>query len=606
MTDAVASGLCTLDDAGLVSYMNPAAERLLGWSSVELRGRTLHDAIHAGTHSIAQCPIQAGHRARKTVSFEADTFVLRDGSALPVAWVLTPVRTQGGHSSVIVITDMSAGTPKQQPSPQAPPRGDRELLERVRVLRELQAALAEQRLELFAQPTIDLRTGAVVSHELLLRLRERDGTIRAAGWFLAAAEYSGAIHELDRWVIGEAARLAGAGYRVELNLSAESLAHDDLIDHFIASISAHGADPARLVVDLKEAALTRDETVRTFIHRLRGLGCEFALDDFGGGLATFQHLERLPIGYLKIDHEFVREVRTSDASRRAVEAVVALARAFGQRTVAAGVEDLETLQTLRMMGIGYAQGYLTGRPAPLAATLENLVPGARTRISGALHGDDAQTGVDRADAVAALAAQDYGEALRSGDPHTAASVIDRAVGDGLTSVEIQSRVIAPAMWRIGELWQRQLLTVAQEHLATAVSHHVLGRLYPGLLGQAPRRGESVIVASVQGEGHVLGLRMAADVFDGAGFKVRFLGADVPEESLLALVAEHQPAIVALGVTLPASAPWLIRSLRELRDRGPDLRLIVGGQGVPTCLRDSADVFYAVDTERLAEHLVERR
>jgi methanogenic corrinoid protein MtbC1 len=127
-----------------------------------------------------------------------------------------------------------------------------------------------------------------------------------------------------------------------------------------------------------------------------------------------------------------------------------------------------------------------------------------------------------------------------------------------------------------------------------------------LLGQAPRRGESVIVASVQGEGHVLGLRMAADVFDGAGFKVRFLGADVPEESLLALVAEHQPAIVALGVTLPASAPWLIRSLRELRDRGPDLRLIVGGQGVPTCLRDSADVFYAVDTERLAEHLVERR
>jgi CheY-like chemotaxis protein len=109
-----------------------------------------------------------------------------------------------------------------------------------------------------------------------------------------------------------------------------------------------------------------------------------------------------------------------------------------------------------------------------------------------------------------------------------------------SSVEIQSRVIAPAMWRIGELWERGALTVVQEHLATAMSHHALTRLYPGLLSEVQRRGDTIVVAVLHGDHHVLGLRMAADVLEGAGFDVRFLGADVPQSSLLAWVAEHRP------------------------------------------------------------------
>jgi methanogenic corrinoid protein MtbC1 len=194
----------------------------------------------------------------------------------------------------------------------------------------------------------------------------------------------------------------------------------------------------------------------------------------------------------------------------------------------------------------------------------------------------------------------FGEALRAGDPHAAASVVDDALGSGLSPVEIQSRVIAPAMWRIGELWELAQLTVAEEHLATAVSHHVLARLYPALLAHSQRRSDTVLVAAVHGEQHVLGLRMVADVFEGAGYDVRFLGAGVPESSLAAWVSEHHPAIVALGATMPLNAATLARQLQALRDRNPELVLIIGGQGVPAVLRESAGVLYAADTEQLAQ------
>jgi diguanylate cyclase (GGDEF)-like protein len=196
----------------------------------------------------------------------------------------------------------------------------------------------------------------------------------------------------------------------------------------------------------------------------------------------------------------------------------------------------------------------------------------------------------------------YVETLRVGDPHAAAVVIDDALAQGLSSVEIQSRVIAPAMWAIGDLWELGNMTVAEEHLATAISHHLLARVYPGLLRSRQRRGDTIVVAAVDGEHHILGLRMAADVLEGAGFDVRFLGADLPESSLLAWVSEHRPTAVVLGLTMPQGSATLARQLRALRACDPETQLIVGGQGVPPALRESAGVIYAADTERLAEYV----
>ena len=203
------------------------------------------------------------------------------------------------------------------------------------------------------------------------------------------------------------------------------------------------------------------------------------------------------------------------------------------------------------------------------------------------------------DALTERLARAYGDALRVGDPSAAADLIDGALEAGLSAADIQTRVIAPAMRWIGELWERGALTIAQEHLATAVSHHVLTRVYPALLRQPRREDDIAVVAAVQGEHHVLGLRMVADVFEGAGFDVRFLGADVPCDALVSWVAQYRPAVVALGATMPLAAAMLARELAALRALDPDLALIVGGQGVPAALRKGTGVRYAASTKELA-------
>ena len=195
----------------------------------------------------------------------------------------------------------------------------------------------------------------------------------------------------------------------------------------------------------------------------------------------------------------------------------------------------------------------------------------------------------------------YGDTLREGDSRAAVAVIEEALHAGLAPVEIQSRVIAPAMQRVGELWERCAMSVAGEHLATAVSHHALARLYPGLLHHVERQGETVVVAAVDGEHHVLGLRMVADVFEGGGYDVRFLGASATTSSLVTWVSEHQPTVVALGVTMPLGASALAHELRALRVASPNVHLVIGGQGVPESLCQNAGVHYFSDTEQLARY-----
>jgi PAS domain S-box-containing protein len=367
VTDSMGEALCTLDDAGHASYLNAAAERLLGWTAEELRGRTLHEAVHfrhpdGSPYGVEDCPLMRSHRAREAVRLEEDMFVRRDGSDVPVAWVLTPFHSPAGDSSVIVFSDITGARAER--------RRMQAEIEQLSQLRDLHEALQEGRFELFAQPIVDLTTDAVVSHELLLRMRERDGAIRMPGLFLPVAERSGLIRELDRWVIGEAARLAGEGHRVELNVSAESLGDPGLFDDFADAVAEHGAEPGRMVVELTETAIMRDESVAgTFIERVGALGCEVALDDFGTGFGGFGYLKSLPVDYLKIDVEFVRDLQTNLASRHVVQAVVGLAAAFGHRTVAEGVEDDGTLEVIRAMGVDLAQGYGIGRPAPLSETI---------------------------------------------------------------------------------------------------------------------------------------------------------------------------------------------------------------------------------------------
>jgi EAL domain-containing protein (putative c-di-GMP-specific phosphodiesterase class I) len=231
-------------------------------------------------------------------------------------------------------------------------------------LRRVREALDGDRMRLYSQPIIPLRGGAR-SEELLLRMLTLEGELVSPDAFLPIAERHGLIGEIDGWVVGKAIRLAAAGRRVEINLSAASVGDRQLLALIERELRAGEADPANLVFEITETALMRDvDAGEAFTRALTEMGCKLALDDFGTGFGSFTYLKRFPISYLKIDIEFVRQLASNPANRHLVKAIVNLAEGFGHETIAEGVEDEETLALLREYGVDYAQGFHLGPPAP--------------------------------------------------------------------------------------------------------------------------------------------------------------------------------------------------------------------------------------------------
>src|SRR5205823_2487264 len=154
---------------------------------------------------------------------------------------------------------------------------------------------------------------------------------------------------------GRAAELAATtGRRIEANLSAETLGERDLLHYIQRELARTGADPANLVFEITETALMKDiDAGEAFARGLASIGCALALDDFGTGFGSFTYLKRLPISFLKIDIEFVRDLAANAANQHVVRAIVNLAEAFGQETIAEGVEDAATLEALRELGVDY-------------------------------------------------------------------------------------------------------------------------------------------------------------------------------------------------------------------------------------------------------------
>ncbi len=375
VADSMGEGLVTVDEAGAIVYLNPRAEALLGWSSDELVGLTAHEVLHhtradGSPYPADECPFVAACRAGTDARAEADSLVRRDGTLLPVRQVMTAFQTEHGIAGfALLFTDMTEQRERERESQRK--LLDLEWIERIR------RALDEDGLVLQAQPIVELGTGTVVQHELLLRMRDDDGSLIPPGRFLPVAEAYGLIGEIDRWVIRESMALAATGRPVELNLSAHSLSDPSLYDFVDAELERSGAPPASLVFELTETALMYDEeAAMAFVAAIARRGCGFALDDFGTGYGGFSYLKRLPVDFLKIDIEFVRDLVVEPASRQVVEAVVSLARGFDVRTIAEGVEDAETLALLRELGVDHAQGFHTGRPASLEQMATTPAPEA--------------------------------------------------------------------------------------------------------------------------------------------------------------------------------------------------------------------------------------
>jgi len=233
-------------------------------------------------------------------------------------------------------------------------------------------ALTDDRLSLHTQPIRSLASGGIERYELLLRMTSEEGELLPAASFIEAAERSGMIQELDRWVVGRALELLvereqqGAPLSLHVNISGASLTDISVLEFIERRLDEGGADPSRCTFEITETANVYDyERATGFADRLTEFGCQVAIDDYGAGFGPFHYLKRIPFDLIKIDGSFVRDMPRSDADQLTVQAIVQIARGLGKTTIAEYVQDDQTAEMLREYGVDMAQGYHLGRPMGL-------------------------------------------------------------------------------------------------------------------------------------------------------------------------------------------------------------------------------------------------
>jgi diguanylate cyclase (GGDEF)-like protein len=248
----------------------------------------------------------------------------------------------------------------------------RDLRERHDVLERVQDALDRDRFVLHGQPILDLGTGELRRHELLLRMVADDGSLVLPGAFLGVAERAGVVGAIDRWVLRRTCAMLrerqerGERPQFSVNLSGPSVGDPEILAILEEELATLPHPEGGLLLEVTETAAVVDlDRARAFAERLQRLGCRLALDDFGSGYGSFAYLKQLPFDVLKIDGQFVRELVVSQEDQAVVTALVTISRALGKQTVAEFVEDAETLERLRALGVDQAQGFFVGRPAPL-------------------------------------------------------------------------------------------------------------------------------------------------------------------------------------------------------------------------------------------------
>jgi diguanylate cyclase (GGDEF)-like protein len=227
------------------------------------------------------------------------------------------------------------------------------------------AALEEDRLLFAYQPVVATDGGAVDYWECLLRLRERDGSVRPASEFVPAMEGLGFIRIVDRFVLERACALLAAepAARVGFNVSVLTASDRSWLRAFAGLLEENPSVAPRVIVELTETAILADgEETIGFVRALRALGCRVALDDFGAGFTSLRHLRTLAIDTVKIDGALIGDLPVRREARTLLRHALGLARGLGLATVAECVETEAQAEVLRGEGVDYLQGWLFGRP----------------------------------------------------------------------------------------------------------------------------------------------------------------------------------------------------------------------------------------------------
>jgi EAL domain-containing protein (putative c-di-GMP-specific phosphodiesterase class I) len=210
--------------------------------------------------------------------------------------------------------------------------------------------------------------------EVLLRLQDEGGGVIAPMAFIPAAERYNLMHQIDRWVVKtlfhnwlslqQAPDHPPTVYAI--NLSGASINDDQFIDFLHEQFAQHSVPPELICFEITETvAIANLSKARQFIRQLQELGCRFALDDFGSGMSSFAYLKNLPVDYLKIDGEFVKNIVNDSVDHAMVEAIARIAQVMKIKTVAEFVENDAILEQLTELAIDYAQGYGIAKPSPL-------------------------------------------------------------------------------------------------------------------------------------------------------------------------------------------------------------------------------------------------
>src|SRR3954451_10122739 len=177
----------------------------------------------------------------------------------------------------------------------------------------------------------------------------------------------------------------------------------------------------------------------------------------------------------------------------------------------------------------------------------------------------------------------YAGALLAGDEIAAEITIREAMEADLTTAEIDDQIIAPALWLVGELWERGEITVADEHLATEISLRVLALQREAKRVARGRREHRVMLAAPAGELHVVALRMTGNLLHDAGYHVVMLGADVPADALAGSADRHEPDVICLSATMAGGGDKVLIAIHEIQQALPDAGFVVGGRGLTSRL-----------------------
>lgn len=236
--------------------------------------------------------------------------------------------------------------------------------------RRIKEALEQDRFCLYVQPIRPVHgsAGSPLHAELLIRMIDESGIV-APGTFIPAAERYGLMSAIDRWVVKHAfATLAAMApgsrdFQYAINLSGASIGDERFLEFLRGQFAQTGVPAELICFEVTETTAVRNlAAAARFIRELKGLGCKFALDDFGAGMSSFAYLKHLPVDYLKIDGSFVKDMPNDPVNRDMVAAINDIGHSMGYRTIAEYVENEAILTLLREIGVDFAQGYYIGKP----------------------------------------------------------------------------------------------------------------------------------------------------------------------------------------------------------------------------------------------------